>query len=53
MVHSALLAAHSKYYAKKFEEIKHSQKLYPNETQPLVMDTGTPAKRIQVNTFLA
>ena len=50
VVHSALLAAHSAFFAKKFEDSKHSQRLYSNDQQPLAVDTGTPGKRIQVNT---
>ena len=54
VVHSALLAAHSGYYAKKFEAIKHSQRLFADKQppHPLVLDTGKPGKAIQVHLSL-
>ena len=47
-MHSALLAAHSAFFAKKFEDLKHSQRLFSSDQQPLAVDTGAPGKRIQV-----
>jgi len=48
VVHSALLAAHSAYYARKLEEMQHSQNLFPSGREPMLLDTGSPGKRIQV-----
>ena len=49
VVHSALLAAHSAYYARKLEEMKHSQNLFPSSKEPVLLDTGGPGTSIQVS----
>lgn len=47
LVHSAFLAAHSDFFARRFHELKHSQPLFSHQQEPQVVDSGAPGKRVQ------